>query len=352
MELQQNLDKYFNKLNQKNADSPTQILVYSKKHNIDYTYTNVVLDQPFHIASIGKVMTATIIGMLSDKGKLDINNKINSYLSPKMLKGLFVYNEVDYQDKITIYHLLSHTSGIADYFESNTKAGSNFVDQIMQEPEKLWTPQMLIDFTKDNQNAQSSPGKFYYSDTGYILLGMIIEKITGNKFQDVLQEYIFEPLGMKDSYLLFEGKPANSKKQISKVWFNNKEISKLNMLSCDWAGGGIVSSLNDLRRFQTKYWAGGIVGSQFIKLMCDCNNKYRSGIYYGVGMMQLRLEGFFFLLRGLPRLYGHSGILATAMFYDNENDLHVIMNLGSNKRVVESFKSIIYIEQKIKRANQ
>jgi D-alanyl-D-alanine carboxypeptidase len=290
-------------------------------------------------------MTSIIVGILFDKGMLDIDQAICHYLPDDVTESLFVYKSVDYKVQVTIRQLLSHTSGVADYFESKTNAGSMFVDQIMDNPDKIWSPIELIDFTRNNQNAKSAPGKFLYSDTGYVLLGLIIEKVLKMPFHEVLSEYIFKPLSMKDSYLLFGGKPINPKRNIAPVWFNAKEISKLNMLSCDWAGGGVISTLSDLLIFQKAIWSGKLVSKKYLSEMTKINNKFRSGMYYGSGMMELRFEGFFFLLRGLPRPVGHSGILGTLMFYDETNDLHTIINLGSNKRVVDSFKSIIYIEQ-------
>lgn len=349
MDLKIKLDKYFDKIQRKSINYPTQILLWSDKNKIDYKYPDKNYDQPFHIASIGKMMTAAIIGILSDKGVLDVNDKISLYLSDNIIKDLFVYKDVDYKSQITIRQLLNHTSGVADYFESKTNAGSSFVDRIMKTPDVIWSPRELIDFTRNNQNAKSEPGKFLYSDTGYVLLGFIIESVTKKPFHEVLVDYIFNPLHMNDSYLLFGGKPINQKREIAPIWFNGKEVSRLNMLSCDWAGGGIISTLSDLLLFQKALWGGSLVSEKYLSEMTRINNKFRSGMYYGSGMMELRFEGFFFLLKGLPRPLGHSGILGTLMFYDKENDLHTIINLGSNKRVVDSVKVIIFIEQIISR---
>jgi len=349
--LNDDLEKYFYKLSKKSgSDQPLQVLVSSKKLRIDFEYSNSTNDQPFHIASIGKMFTATIIGMLCDKGDIGLSDKIIIYLDNKVLDRLFIYEGVDYKSQITIKDLLGHTSGIADYFESSVMAGSKFVDKILAEPDVMWTPQSLLDFTRNNQMAGSEPGKFKYSDTGYILLGLLIEKVTGKSYSDNLKTLVFNPLGMQDSYLMFYSEPINlPKKDIAKIWFNNVEISKLNMLSCDWAGGGIVSTTKDLLKFQLSLRDGGLISNKFISEMDFFENKYRSGIYYGLGMMELRIEGFFFLLRGLPMPRGHIGILSTHLFYDLENDMHIILNFGSNKRMVESFKSLIMIEQIVKR---
>ena len=72
-------------------------------------------DQPFHVASVGKLFTATLIGHLMDEGRLHLDDPIHTYLDDAVLENLFVVDEVDYKDQVTVGQLLSHTSGVADY---------------------------------------------------------------------------------------------------------------------------------------------------------------------------------------------------------------------------------------------
>ncbi len=195
------------------------------------------------------------------------------------------------------------------------------------------------------------PGKiFNYSDTGYILLGLIIEKITGKSFAKNLEDEIFLPLEMRDSYLMFYSEPMNTpKKNIEKIWFNNVEISGFESLSCDWSGGGIVSTTADLLKFNQALRSGRLVQTSTLETMDVCQHKFRPGIYYGLGMMEIRFKEFFFLLGHLPKIKGHIGILSTHLFYDPSRDAHIIMNFGSNARMVESFKALIEIENILQR---
>jgi len=350
-ELNKKFEDYFQKLSKKfGPGQPLQVLLKSEKLDIDFEYSNIGDDQPFHIASIGKIFTATVIGLLCDEGSLRLEDKIIDILDEKILENLFVYKGVDYKSQITIKQLLTHTSGVADYFEGPVTTGLKFLKQIMGQTDLLWNPQSLVNFTRDNQTAFSAPGKFNYSDTGYILIGMIIEKITGKSFGYNLKTLIFDPLGMNDSYLMFCSEPNNMpKKEIANIWLNGVEISKLNMMSCDWSGGGIISTTKDLLKFQQCFRRGYIISKKIMQEMDKFENKFRPGIFYGLGMMELRFEGFFFLIRGLPKPRGHIGILSTHLFYDIENDLHIVMNFGSDKRMVESFKALVIVEQQIKR---
>ena len=332
-------------------------LIHSDKLELDDAFTlardaagNVIngdVNAPFHIASIGKTFTAVLIARLQESGKLTFSDKISNYLSADILKGLFVYNRVDYQSEVTIKQLLGHTSGIADYWEDPVNSGKTMQALVLAEPDHLWTPQELINFSRDNQKVFNKPGAaFHYSDTGYVLLGLIIEKVTGKSFDRNLTDEIFTPLQMDDSYLMFYSNPKNMpKKDISKIWLNGIEVSKFNGLSVDWAGGGIVSTLEDLLKFQKALIGGKLISAQTLAAMEVFDNKYIPGIHYGLGIMQLRFEEFFFLLRGYPRMTGNMGSISTLMFYDDVHDTFVVMNFGSSTHQQKSIKDLISIVQ-------
>lgn len=150
-----------------------------------YGMANYELDVPntpqtkFHIASISKSFTATAILLLQERGLLNVSDKLTKYIS-------------DYPngDKITIHHLLTHTSGIPDI---NQFPDYNDKSKFPQ------TPASLIErFKQSPLNAQ--PGERYgYSNSNYNLLAFIIEKVSSKGFGDFLRENIFDPLGMKDT---------------------------------------------------------------------------------------------------------------------------------------------------------
>ncbi|HYG83927.1 MAG TPA: serine hydrolase domain-containing protein [Verrucomicrobiae bacterium] len=345
--IHKRLDKIASKLPE---GAPLQVLLYSPKNALDSNYSNVGDDRPYHIASIGKMFTATVIGMLQDKKLLSIDDTINKYLTKDVLSGLFVFEGVNYQDQVTIRQLLGHTSGAADYFENSAKTGPSFQEIIMNNPDKKWTPTSLIDFTRQNQSAVGAPGTtFNYSDTGYLLLGLIIEKITQKTLDVVLEEFIFKPLKMDDSYLLFYGQPSNPVRDIAPMYINGMNVTGTNILTGDWAGGGIVSTVRDLVKFQQAFWQEKLVSKNYIQQMADAKSKFRAGMYYGLGMTEMRFEGFFFLLRGLPRPKGHTGVVGTHMYYDQEHDLHIIMNFGSTELMRKSVQTFIVIEQLAKK---
>ncbi len=335
-------------------------LVHSDKFNLHLTRgegnildngvkTPTDANQPFHIASIGKVFTATIILKLFEEGKLVLSDPISKYLKKESLDKLFLYNGIDYSEKVTITQLLSHTSGINDYFESDSKESKSLLKEIKNKPDKFWTPEELLDFTRTNQSTIAKPGdKYFYSDTGYILLGLIIEKVSGKKFEVVLQEKILSPLNMKDTYVHLRSEPlSKSKKPISTMMLSNIDVTNYKSISADWTGGGIISTAEDLLLFQKSLIEGKIITQQNYKAMRG-RYKFMDGIYYGLGLMTVRYGDMLFLMKGSPDLHGHSGLLSTVMFYSPDIDTHIIANMGSTNDISKVFEMMYWISSAVK----
>lgn len=187
-------------------------------------------DQVFQIGSMTKQFTAVAIMMLNESGKLDLHKAINHYL-------------IDYPngDKITIHHLLTHTSGIKDFTKMKN------INDIAQ---KEMTPQMLIDFFK-NEPCDFAPGeKFEYNNSGYVILGFIIEKTSGMSYEAFIQNNIFSKLGMKHS------RYATDRNLISlrAYGYQKKDtiyVNKTNInYSVPYASGALMSSANDMLLWQ------------------------------------------------------------------------------------------------------
>lgn len=158
-------------------------IIYKKSFGMANLELNIPMqpDQVFWIASIGKQFTAVAILQLMEQGKLNLQDEIIKFIPDYPTQGRI----------ITIEHLLTHTSGIHNY------AG-------LKDPEKKLSGDVslidVIDFFK-NLPMRFTPGtKWEYSNSGYLLLGYIIEKITGRSYPEYLEEYFFKPLGMINSF--------------------------------------------------------------------------------------------------------------------------------------------------------
>lgn len=315
----------------------------------EYAYSNTTPNQQFHSASVGKLMTASLIFIAIEKGMFSLDTKINTILDKEMLEGLFVLKDEDFQDEVTIRHLLGHTSGINDYFESKTLDGSSFIDEVIKDKDQLWTPEELLDFTRKRQKAVSKPGeKFLYSDTGYVLLGLIVEKVFEMPINKALETHIFEPLEMNNSGLSFYSDKFDQSK-LAPLFINGVDVHLFKSLSCDFSGGGIFTTTEDLLKFIKAFYKGEIISKKSIETMANFENRFHIGLHYGLGMMQARFKEFFFLLKNLPSLQGHIGVTGAHIWYDPVSEAAFVLNVGNTKDMPKSFRLLIKILQLIEK---
>ena len=198
-------------------------------------------DMVFRLGSITKQFTAVAILMLAEQGKLALDDSISKFLPN--------YPTHDYL--ITIEHLLTHTSGIKSYTS-------------MPEWPPLWrkdfTVQELIDFFK-YQPMESAPGKRWaYNNSGYILLGAIIEKVSGQSYEQFLQQNIFEPLGMKQSY--YDHPSPVILRRVAGYDKNSDGFTNAPYLSMTqpYAAGALASTVDDL-----VLWDAALYTEQLLK---------------------------------------------------------------------------------------
>lgn len=337
-----------NSLNEKKSIYSALVYIDAPQKNLQVKYAtgksneeSVQTDQPFHVASVGKLFTATLIGHLMNEGKIQLEDPINLYLDDDLLENLFVYENVDYKKSVTIQQLLSHTSGVADYFALED---NGLMESLYQTPDIFFTPQALVKYTQEHQSAYFAPGDgYHYSDTGYILLGLIIEEVTGLPFHENLHNVIFDPLGMQDTYLMFYSEPANGKRPIAEAWVNGHEISQFQSVSIDWAGGGVISTLDDLAIYIRALYQGKIISPETLDTLNQFDQEFMPGIAYGNGFMQMQFEKFMPLLGYLPRMSGHMGVLGTQLFYDELSDMVYVSSFGSSDATAASVQTLIQI---------
>ncbi|MFY7910544.1 MAG: serine hydrolase domain-containing protein [Emticicia sp.] len=184
----------------------------------------------FQIGSMTKQFTAIAIMILQEQGKLNVNEPISKYI-------------IDYPagEKITIHHLLTHTSGIKDFTKMKT---------LREIAQKEMTPKMMVDFFK-NEPVDFVPGeKFDYNNSGYVVLGYIIELVSGETYEDFIRKHIFEKVGMSQSYY------ASDRQVISKraYGYHKKEHGFVNKtvisFSVPFSSGSLMSSLGDMLKWQ------------------------------------------------------------------------------------------------------
>jgi CubicO group peptidase (beta-lactamase class C family) len=202
----------------------------------------------FRIGSITKQFTAVAIMKLVEEGKLSVTDDIKKYLPDYPTHG----------HKITIHHLLNHTSGIKSYTSMPDWPPLMRKDMTLKE---------LIDFFK-NQPMDFAPGeRFLYSNSGYILLGAIIEKVSGKSYEAYMDENIFKPLNMSGSYY---GSPSRIIPLRAFGYEKDKsQITNASYLSMTqpYAAGSLLSTVDDLHRWYQALEAGKVLSQKSLEQM-------------------------------------------------------------------------------------
>ncbi|MHA7133109.1 serine hydrolase domain-containing protein [Oerskovia turbata] len=285
------------------------------------------VDSPYHSASVGKTMLATVYGQLVDEGAVAFDDPVSTWLGPETLDGLFVVDGTDHASEVTIGQLLSHTSGVADYFEGPVTSGTPILQQVADDPDRLFTPADLVAFSRDHQEPVGAPGEsFAYSDTGYVLLGLALERIEGAPYAQILDDRLFTPLGMTDSRLMTEFGEGSG---ILALTADGVDLSERNVLSVDWAGGGVVTTMDDLLTFLRALTGGDLVSQDVLARLTDFEHELDRGIGYGMGMMQFRFSDLSPLLFAMSDAYGAVGATGTFALYDPTGDTYYVANFGS-----------------------
>jgi D-alanyl-D-alanine carboxypeptidase len=302
------------------------LLVHSEKYGIHWKFAcGVSKDHTFHTASIGKTVTSALVARLFEQGRIDYEAPISEYLPEDLLDGLFVFQGIDHRGDVLVRHLLNHTSGIADYISDKLEDGKTIIDLVIDEPLRFWTPLDTIQWAKDNLKPHFPPGHgFHYSDTGYQLLGLAIEKLTGKPFHQSLHQEIFDLLGMKHTSQLFYSQPAQaSPHTMADAYIGEHNVTTFKSLSVDWAGGGLVSTAEDLLLFIQALKNNTLIEKATFDRMKDWA-RFARGIDYGYGLMSFRFKDVFFLLPNEYNMWGNSGSVGSFMYYVPAYDTFLI----------------------------
>src|SRR4051794_1218367 len=159
--------------------------------------TPISISDRFRIYSVTKTFTATVVLQLVDEKVLSLDDAVTKWLSdPEVL-------DIPNTDTITLRQLLNHTSGIYDYFDDDSPFINDAFLGENADWTRIWTPQELLTYAgAENHAPYNEPGiAFHYANTNYVLIGLIVEAATGNRFTDELQERILTPLKLTETSL-------------------------------------------------------------------------------------------------------------------------------------------------------
>lgn len=304
------------------------LLVHSEKLGIDINIAEgktgeMQADpkQANHLASVGKLFTASIIGMLHDKGLLHFDDSIAQYLDTDLMHGLHIYKGKSYSSEISIKHLLKQTSGINDVFFP-------LLRKMIDDPNLEMTVRQAIEWGKTNLKPVGKPGqRHFYTDTNYYLLGLIIESITKKPFHEQIHEMIFDPLKMDNSYINGYSEP-NHKPEYPPAHiylFNTNFIENKRIAKIDYAGGGIVAPLSEYLIFLK-----ALVNEQLVKkttlnqMIYDDIKMGFPAIGFDYGYSVWKPKSIPLLMPAKYFCWGCVGITGAFMFFHPQTESYII----------------------------
>jgi len=259
----------------------------------------------FRVGSMDKMFTGTAIMQLVQAGKLDLQAPLATYLKD--------YPNADLARKVTLRHLLTHTGGAGDIFEPEYEARR----------EQVRTLKDYVDLFGARPLEFEPGAKWEYSNYGFILLGRVIEAVSGQSYYDYVQEHIFKPAGMTATG--FEPETVAVPDRAVPYMKGSASYERANELP--WRGtsaGGGYSTVGDFQRFAAALFDGRLLDAEHRRQMLTGRVENQPGMKYGYG--------FGIYVEARPVMVGHNGV------DDGQNgDLRIV---GENQAVIVALSNV------------
>jgi CubicO group peptidase (beta-lactamase class C family) len=311
--------------------------VYKKAFGVankDFNVPNRV-DTKFNLGSMNKMFTAVAIAQLVERGKLSFDDPLAKYLPD--------FPDREAAQQIRIKHLLTHTAGLGGYFSQKFFESSRALYRTVDDMMKL---------AASEEKLQFEPGtKWQYSNTGMLVLGKVIEQVTGQSYYDYVRENIYRPAGMtgSDCYELDRVNPhlaVGYEKDFTDDGVSFRNNIFLHVLRGGPQGGG-YSTVEDLLKFDLALRAGKLVGAEYVKLLLSAKPELNSPDY-----------GYGFQVDSERHIAGHSGGFEGIssnldMFLGSGFTAVVLSNYGgASFPVVEKMRELVLAGQEARTASR
>jgi D-alanyl-D-alanine carboxypeptidase len=287
-----------------------------------------------HISRVGstvKMITATTIMLMAEEGKLDLDDRIADYLHGDVI------DNIENADKATIRQLLQHSSGIYNYIQNLRFQTASLNDLI-----RTWSAEDLLYYAY-GRNAYFEPGEdVRYSNTGYILLGLLIEQLEGKPLSRVFDERIFTPVGMTSTKFASEDPvPEGIARGYIDIYSNLQVVESTYFSGWDYytADGGLISNPYDMNIFFQALMNGQIIHTNSLNEMLtwqtpDTPDPYFFPISYGLGIFRIETP------YGVAYMHSGDAIGYYAnMLYFPEDSSTIVYAVNSNYGKIDQFVS-------------
>lgn len=338
-----------NKLNQLEIPGmQVAIRINGESHNynigtIDYKRTKKVSEENvYKIGSVTKIFTATLVLKLTEEGYFDLEDTIDKWF-PNVMNS----------ETITVRSLLNHTSGIYNYTENIILQCKTVLN-----PRKVWTEQELYEYIIKGKPTFKPREEHRYSNSNYVLLGLICEKVTGKEYEELLHEKVIDYVNLENTCILpFDKIPEKLvegyDRDIIPLGINRIKTSNISWSSMAYSAGSIVSNANDLIIFFSSLLSGSIISDKYLEEMMDfiaCTDEdvfVQTG--YGLGLRRFGIQDNI-LIGHTGTIPGYGGLLMHNI--ERNYSVAVLANISYLDQIDILTEIINYVNCKYKLATQ
>lgn len=298
--------------------------------------------------SVGKTFAAATALQLIKEGKIGLDDKIEKYLGSEQW-----FARLPNAKDITVRQLMNHTSGLVRY-----EFKDQFTKDLTANPEKAWKPAELVAYLLDEKPPFEAGKGWDYSDTNYIVLGMIIEKVTGRKFYDEANSRLLKPLKLTDTIPqdgpslrgVVQGYagPNNPFGGSDAMLVNGKFVINPQF---EWTGGGYASTARDLARWAKIFYEGKAFSPDLLPQVVDGVSAPMLGreTKYGLGAIIRKTQ--------VGTSYGHSGFFPgymtdVAYFPEHKVAVAVQVNTSVGRNLGKPLSKVLVEVMEVILANQ
>lgn len=299
-------------------------------------------DTPFFIASIDKLLVGVLVTRLLEEGRLQADAPICEYLGSATCRGLHRWRGGDYSEEITVDELLHHTTGLPDWLEEGGEGKVSVRHRLLREGDDAFDFERIISIVRRQtahfppQAVQDQSPKNRYSDTNYVLLAAIIERVLDRPLPAVLEETVFRPLGLNSTFVATAAAVAD-RAPVS-LLADGRELRLPRFLE---STRGIYSTCGDLARIMRSLVqrAPGVHPSTFLAMQDrwirlpfprDRTALRIPGwpIEYARGVMRFQLPKWLPPFHSTPAVIGHTGSTGSWLFHCPAIDMILCGNIG------------------------
>lgn len=273
------------------------------------TKEKIISGQQFRVGSITKSFTATAILILKDKGLISLDDKVSKYVD--------INDEI--LEKTSIKDLMNMSSGIRGYINDDPLEDGFMMKHLVNNPKKFLSPLELVKHGLKLTHEKEKALSFHYSNTNYILLGMIIENVTGKRYEDFIRDEIIKPLKLDSTIVPDDYK---SKENLARGYqdldFGFNDYTEIHP-SYVWSAGAIISNSKDISNWIRSAYLGVLLDEKTRKYLYY-GNELAENVYYTAGLLKE------------PRRTWHNGevigYLSFAVYYPKDDISVAVLTNG------------------------